>query len=77
MIDEEKNPKVGDLVVSLISFLSNRGSVKVELSCYDGSFRVEILIDWIWELKGTFVNDIAASEDITERLSCIKPFGEI
>jgi hypothetical protein len=31
----------------LISYLSNRGSAKVEVSCYDGSLRADVLINWI------------------------------
>lgn len=31
----------------MTSFLSNKGSMRVEVSCYDGGLRVETLIDWI------------------------------
>jgi hypothetical protein len=34
--------------------LSNRGSAKVEVSCYDGSLIVDVLIDWIGELERYF-----------------------
>jgi hypothetical protein len=39
---------------TLGSYLSNRGSEKVEVSCYDGSLRVDVLIDWIGELERYF-----------------------
>lgn len=41
----EANTKDGYLVVRLISYLSNRGSVRVEVVCYDGSLRAETLVD--------------------------------
>ena len=44
----------GDLVVRLISYLSKRGSVRVEVSCYDVSLRAKTLIDWIGELERYF-----------------------
>ena len=42
--NEDTNP-----TVILISYLSNRGSAKVEVSFYDRSLKVETLIDWIGE----------------------------
>jgi hypothetical protein len=38
----------------LISYLSNIGSENVEVSCYDGSMRVGVLIGWIGELERYF-----------------------
>jgi hypothetical protein len=35
----------------LISFLKDRGSIRGEVSCYDGSLKGETLIDWIRELE--------------------------
>jgi hypothetical protein len=38
----------------LIYYLSNRGSAKVEVSCYDGSLKDKTLIDWIREIERYF-----------------------
>ena len=38
----------------MISYLSNRGSARVEVSCYDGNLRDDVLIDWIGELERYF-----------------------
>jgi hypothetical protein len=38
----------------LISFLSNKGSVRVEILCYDGNPRAETLIDWLGEIDSYF-----------------------
>lgn len=43
-IEVEQNPKDGDPIVYLISYLSNIGSVRVEILCYDGSLRDETLV---------------------------------
>jgi len=43
--EEERNVEELDLVVRLIYFLKDRGSARVEVSCYDGSLKVESLID--------------------------------
>ena len=44
-IEVEQNVEEGDRATRLISFLSNRGSVRVEFLCYDGSLKFETLID--------------------------------
>jgi hypothetical protein len=57
---QKKKSKMNEMVMKetqqlgLISYLSNRGSAKVEVSCYDGSLRVDVLIDWIGELERYF-----------------------
>ena len=38
----------------MISFLSNIGSVRVEVLCYDSSLKAKTLIDWIGELERYF-----------------------
>jgi hypothetical protein len=43
-----------DPTTKMISYLSNKGSAKVEVSCYDGSLRVDVLIDWIGEFERHF-----------------------
>jgi hypothetical protein len=50
-IEVEQNAEEGDSTVCSISLLSNKGSTRVEVSCYDGSMRAETLIDWIRELE--------------------------
>ena len=42
----------------MISYLSNRGSTRVEVSCYDGSLRDETLIDWIGAIERYFEYEI-------------------
>ena len=44
-VEVEKNVEEGDPTTHLISFLSNIGSARVEVSCYDGSLKDETLID--------------------------------
>jgi hypothetical protein len=53
-IEVEQNVEEGDPTMCLISFLSNRGSARVEVLCYDGSLKAETLIDWIGELERYF-----------------------
>ena len=40
--DEDKDP-----TVRLIPYMSNMGSTRVEVSCYEGSLIAKSLIDWI------------------------------
>lgn len=35
----------------LVSYLSNRGSARVEVSYYNDNIRVDVFIDWIGELE--------------------------
>jgi hypothetical protein len=53
-IEVEQNVEERDPSTCLISFLSNRGSMRVEVSCYDGSLKAANLIDWIGELETYF-----------------------
>jgi hypothetical protein len=53
-IEVEQNDEEGDPTMHLISFLSNRGSVRVEFLCYDGSLKDETIIDWIGEIERYF-----------------------
>jgi hypothetical protein len=53
-IEEEKNVEEGDPTLHLVSFLKDKGSARVEVSCYDGSLKVETLIDWIGEIERYF-----------------------
>lgn len=53
-IEEEHDAKERDLAIRMISYLSNKGSARVEVSCYDGKLRADVLIDWIGELKRYF-----------------------
>jgi hypothetical protein len=53
-IEVEQNAEEGDSTVRSISLLSNKGSTRVEVSCYDGSMRAGTLIDWIRELERYF-----------------------
>jgi hypothetical protein len=53
-IEVEQNAEGGDPTMRLISFLSNIGSERVEVWCYDGSLKAGILIDWIGELESYF-----------------------
>jgi hypothetical protein len=53
-IEDERDGDERDPTTRLISYLSNRGSAKVEVSCYDGSLRDDVLIDWIGELERYF-----------------------
>jgi hypothetical protein len=46
-IKDERDNDERDPTTIMISYLSNKGSAKVEVSCYDGSLRVDVLIDWI------------------------------
>jgi hypothetical protein len=46
---DERDPKI-----RLISYLGNMGSSKVEVSCYDGSLRVYVLIECIGEPERYF-----------------------
>ena len=38
-------------------YLSNRGSARVEVSCYDGNMGVDVPIDWIGELERYFESE--------------------
>jgi hypothetical protein len=38
-IEEERNVEEGDPTVRLIYFLKDRGSARMEVSCYDGSLK--------------------------------------
>ena len=53
-IEGEWDVKERDPTVRLISYLSNRGSVRVEVSCYSGTLGDDVLIDWIGELERYF-----------------------
>jgi hypothetical protein len=44
-VENEQNAKEGDQTMHLLSFLSNRGSVRVEFSCYDGILKNKTPID--------------------------------
>jgi hypothetical protein len=44
-IKDERDGDERDPTSRLISYLSNRGSAKVEVSCYDGSLRDDVVID--------------------------------
>jgi hypothetical protein len=43
--------------VRLISFLKDRGSARVEVSCYNDSLKDETLIDWIRDIEIYFENE--------------------
>jgi hypothetical protein len=47
--DDERDP-----TTRMILYLSNRGSARVEVSCYDCILRVDVLIDWIGEIERYF-----------------------
>ena len=53
-IEDEQDSNERDPAAKLILYLSNRGSAKVEVSCYDDSLIVYVLIDWIGELERYF-----------------------
>ena len=53
-IKDEWDGDERDPTARMISHLSNMGSAKVEVSCYDGSLRDNVLIDWIGELERYF-----------------------
>jgi hypothetical protein len=53
-VEDEQNVEEGDPAAHLISFLSNIGSVRVEVLCYDSSLKAKTLIDWIGELERYF-----------------------
>jgi hypothetical protein len=53
-IEKEQDGEERDPTIRLISYLSNRGSSKVEVSRYDGILRVDVLIDWIGKIKRHF-----------------------
>jgi len=42
---DKLNDENADPMMRLISYLRNRGSAKVEVSCYDGSLKAKNLID--------------------------------
>ena len=44
-IEEERNAEEGDPTLHLISFMKDRGSARMEFSCYDGSLNFKTLID--------------------------------
>ena len=46
---EERDPKV-----RLILYLSDKGSARVKVSCYDGNLIVVVIIYWIGELERYF-----------------------
>jgi hypothetical protein len=52
--EEERNVEELDPMKCLISFLKDRGNARVEVSCYDGSFNVETLIESIEEFERYF-----------------------
>ena len=43
-IEEERNAEEGDPTLRLISFMKDRGSARVEFSCYDGSLKFKTFI---------------------------------
>jgi hypothetical protein len=53
-LKKRENVEEVDPTVWLIYFLKDRGSARVEVSCYDGSLKAKTLIDWIGELKRYF-----------------------
>jgi hypothetical protein len=53
-IEEEQNVEEGDPTIQLISFMKDKGSARVEVSCYDGSLKYGTLNDWIGELERYF-----------------------
>lgn len=50
-IDEEQDTEERDPTTRLISYLRNRGSARVEVSCYNGNMRVDVFIKWIGKLE--------------------------
>lgn len=50
-IDEEQEVKERNTALRLISYFSNRGSVRVEFSCFDENQRVNVFIDLTGEVE--------------------------